>query len=187
MEHDRKPLTGPLADIKYTLAPPHWKTHTMADLKRRIENCWGLRVLPSPISEARDNYRGQPARITPHTAHYNELLALYGKLATDRTMAAPGPFLSTTHRDYRVFNSSELTSSYSGQGNSLRQGLTKSSAYSHTAPHKAPATAFCYPRLSQRSVPVPHRAYTSQYRDSFTTPALPHSLSHHVQPQHMST
>ncbi|KAG5279941.1 hypothetical protein AALO_G00083230 [Alosa alosa] len=187
MDHSRKPLTGPLADVKYPLAPPHWKTHTMTDLNRRIKDCWALRVLPSPTSETRDHYRGQPARISPSTAPSYELLALYGKLAADQTVPPPGPVLSTTHRDYRHFNSFELNSSYSGQAKPLPEGLTKSSAYSHMPGHKAPSTTSCYPRLSRRSVAVPYGAYTSLYRDSFTTPALPRTLSHQVQPQHPST
>ncbi|XP_062388150.1 uncharacterized protein zgc:193811 isoform X2 [Sardina pilchardus] len=187
IEHCRKPLTGPLADVKYPLAPPHWKTHTMADLNRRIKNCWALRVLPSPTSEARGNYRGQPACISPSTAPGNELLALYGKMAADQTIPPPGPALSTAHRDYRHFNSSELNLSHSGPAKPLPEGLTKSSAYSHMPGHKAPSAASCCPRLARRSVPVPHGAYTSLYRDSFTTPALPRTLSHQGQPQRLST
>ncbi|KAL2101122.1 hypothetical protein ACEWY4_002883 [Coilia grayii] len=181
MVHNRKPLTGPLADMKCSLAPPHWKTHIMTDVKRRIKDCWALRVLPGPVSEARDNYRGQPAHISHPIAHNHELLH-----AVNRTTTVPGHFLSTTHRDHRLFDSSELTASYTGQGNPFPHRLTKSAAYSHLPAHKAPFSSSSYTRLPQRFVPVPSGAYTSEYRGNFTAPALPRPLPHQLHAQHVS-
>lgn len=78
--------------------------------------------------------------------------------------------------------SSELNSSYSGRGKPLPDGLTKSSAYSHIPARKSLSITSCCPRLLRHSAPVPHGAYTSVYRNSFTTLAASRTLSHHVQP-----
>ncbi|XP_063072762.1 uncharacterized protein zgc:193811 [Engraulis encrasicolus] len=172
MMHNRKPLTGPLADIKQPVAPPHSMALTMTDVNRKVKDCWAMRVLPVPTSEMRDHYRGHPAYIRLPIEHNHELM-----YAVDRSSTAPSHFLSTSLRDHRLFDSAELAAPYNGPGKPLPR----------LHPPKAPFSFTSYSRLQGRFLPLRLGGYTTEYRGNYTSQGMPRPLPHRLHAQHVSS
>ncbi|KAL0993589.1 hypothetical protein UPYG_G00110150 [Umbra pygmaea] len=167
-DYTRKPQTRPLTNTPHPKAPPHWNTHFLNELAQRLRNCGTVHLLPQPISEVQDNYRGQSAKRGPLLDHYSTLLTLYGQLVPDQDPTGTvDRSLSTAHADYRRYSSSEIVPLSGVEAPPSHLSVTKSSAHSHLPSHKAPPTMSCFPRLPRPAMPLPYTGKHSQYMESF--------------------
>ncbi|XP_062875125.1 uncharacterized protein zgc:193811 isoform X2 [Trichomycterus rosablanca] len=165
-------MDGLLGNRVYSKAPPHWHTHYLNDLAWRMKQCKS--VVCTPLTEMREQYRGQPASHELLVDHYRTLKALHKQLAPFSALLPreAATEVSTAHTDYRSFSRSELAPFPDTPPTTT---LTTSAALSRLPPHKAP------PSLSSRlQPPLPSLPLTrdkiSVYRNSFTSPA-PRTMS----------
>ncbi|KAJ8347286.1 hypothetical protein SKAU_G00286870 [Synaphobranchus kaupii] len=167
LEHDRKPLAGPLTHPRYSKAVPHWTVNFVDGLGDRLRDCHTARMISPPVSETQDRYRGQSTPQRPEAQHYAPLLALNRQFETNKVPALNMPNISTTHADYRRFSRSELFAP-----SSFDEG-----AYRNMPPPKAPPTVSWQPFLHRPLQHVPHGGQTTIYRDSYTIPSSPLAMT----------
>ncbi|KAI4899603.1 hypothetical protein NFI96_016509, partial [Prochilodus magdalenae] len=178
-EHDHKPIKGPLGNLIYCKASPHWNMHFLNQLAQRLRDCQSIRVVPNPLSEMQDRYRGRSAPDEPlmDTSH-RTLLALYGRLnQTPTPSLTKEPLLSTTHAVHKRFSRSELAPAFGLNAQAIQGTLIKSAALSRLPPHKASPSVSSQLQLPRPCMTLPHGGRTSLYTDSFTLPSCLPRLS----------
>ncbi|KAJ8402536.1 hypothetical protein AAFF_G00366190 [Aldrovandia affinis] len=148
MEHDRKPLTGPLTQPLYPKASPHWAVNFVDELGDKLRDCHATRMLSQPVSEMQDRYRGLSAPQRQVARHYSMPLALYRQFETDKIPFLNEPYISTAHTDYRRFSRSEL----------FPPGCLYDGDYSKMPAPKAPPRPSCQPFLHRPLLHVPYGA-----------------------------
>uniref|UniRef100_A0A668AHP1 Uncharacterized protein n=1 Tax=Myripristis murdjan TaxID=586833 RepID=A0A668AHP1_9TELE len=85
----------------YPKPPPHWSTHCLNDLAKRLRESPSLRVVSAPVSEAKHSYRGFPGLKASGRASDDTLLALYRQ--HEHMPRTVEPLISTSHADHRRF------------------------------------------------------------------------------------
>ncbi|XP_036445870.1 uncharacterized protein zgc:193811 [Colossoma macropomum] len=176
-EHDHKPIKGPLENLIYCKASPHWNTHFLNELAQRLRDCQSIRLVSKPVSEMQDRYRGHLAPDEPLVDHYRTLVALYGQLDRAPVPLTKEPLLSTAQAVHRRFSRSELAHPSALNAPAIQGTLTKSAALSRLPPHKALPNMSSQLQLPRPCVALPHGGRTSLYTDSFTVPAYLPKLS----------
>ncbi|XP_051994719.1 protein lin-7 homolog B isoform X1 [Xyrauchen texanus] len=175
MEHDRKPLNGPLYNEIHSKAPAHWTTHFLNKVAHRLRDHLTDRVVSKPISEMQDHYRGQSATQDLLGDYQSMMQALYRQLDTSQEFMRQ-PVLCTTKTDFKRFSRSDLTPFSVMDAASFNGPLTKSGAHSRLPALKAPSTLAFQPQLPRLPFPLPHRGRSSLYMESFTVPVPPPTL-----------
>ncbi|XP_017552869.2 uncharacterized protein zgc:193811 [Pygocentrus nattereri] len=175
MEHDHKPAKGPLGNLIYCKASPHWNTHFLNELAQRLRDCQSIRLVSEPVSEMQDRYKGHLAPDELSVDHYRTLMALYGQLDLAPAPLSKEPLLSTAQAVHRRFSRSELAPPSSLNTPAIQGTLTRSAALSRLPPRKALPNMSS--QLPRPCVALPHGGRTSLYTDSFTVPAYLPKLS----------